>query len=104
PTPRFLEGEIGLGSDGLGPPRLHYYPPWLAMRSPQLRGGQSPPEQPPKAETAPRLAGGAAQTHPALQPAHSRAQPRTAPPPQAYVPVLTTKVSRRVAALPRAAE
>ena len=82
PTPRFLEVEVGFGADGLGPPRLHYYPPWVAMRRPQLRVGQARPEQPPEAETAPRLEGGADQLQHALEQALNRAQPPTAPPPQ----------------------
>ncbi len=82
PTPRFLEVEVGFGADGLGPPRLHYYPPWVAMRKPQLRVGQARPEQPTEAETAPRLEGGAAQLQQALEQALNRAQPPTAPPPQ----------------------
>jgi len=82
PTPRFLEGEVGFGADGLGPFRLHYYPPWVAMRRPQLRVGQAHPEQPPEAETAPRLEGGADQLQHALEQALNRAQPPAAPPPR----------------------
>jgi hypothetical protein len=82
PTPRFLEVEVGIGADGLGPIRLHYYPPWVAMRRPQLRVGQARTEQPPETETAPRLEGGADQLQQALEQALNRAQHPAAPPPQ----------------------
>ena len=81
PTPQFLQVEVGIGADGLGPIRLHYYPPWVAMRRPQLRVGQARTEPPPEVETAPPLGGGADQLHHALEQALDRAQPRGAPSP-----------------------
>src|SRR5437899_1724807 len=74
PTPRLLEVEVGIGADGLGPLRLHYYPPWVATQKPQLRVGQAPTEQPPETETAPRPEGGADQLQQALEQALNRAQ------------------------------
>ena len=79
PTPRFLEAEVGIGAGGLGPLRLHYYPPWVAMQKPQLRVGQARTEQPPEAETAPRPEGGADQLQQALEQALNRAQPPGVP-------------------------
>ena len=79
PTPQFLQVEVGIGADGLGPIRLHYYPPWVAMRRPQLRVGQARTEQPPEVDTAPLMERGADQLHQALGQALDRAQPPGAP-------------------------
>ena len=81
PTPQFLQVEVDIGAGGLGPIRLHYYLPWVAMRRPQLRVGPARTEEPPEAETAPPLEGGADQLHHALEQALDRAQPPGAPSP-----------------------
>ena len=79
PTPQFLQVEVDIGAGGLGPIRLHYYPPWVALHRPQLRVGRARTEQPPEVDTAPLLEGGADQLHHALEQALDRAQPpRTA--------------------------
>lgn len=77
PTPQFLRVEVDLGAGGLGPIRLHYYPPWVAR--PQIRVGRAPTEPPPEVETAPPLEGGADQLHQALEQALNRTQPPAEP-------------------------
>jgi hypothetical protein len=79
PTPQFLQAEVDIGAGGLGPIRLHYYPPWVALHRPQIRVGEARTAPPPEAETAPPLGGGADQLHHALEQALDRAQPREAP-------------------------
>ena len=79
PTPQFLRVEMDIGAGGLGPIRMHYYPPWVAMRRPQLRVGQARTEQPPEVDTAPLMERGADQLHQALEQALDRAQPPGAP-------------------------
>ena len=81
PTPQFLQVEVGIGTDGLGPVRLHYYSPWVDLYRPQIRVGQGRPQPPPEAETAPPLEGKADQLHDTLGKALDRAQPPGAPSP-----------------------
>jgi len=79
PTPRFLQVEMDIGAGGLGPIRMRYYPPWVALYRPQLRVGRARTEQPPEGGTAPLMEGGADQLYHALEQALDRAQPPTAP-------------------------
>lgn len=77
PTPQFVRVEVGIGADGLGPIRLHYYPPWVAR--PQVRVSQVRTEPLPEVETVPLLEGGADQLQHALEQALNRAQSTAAP-------------------------
>lgn len=79
PTPQFLRFEVDIGAAGLGPIRVPLYPPWVALRRPQLRVGQARTEPPPEAVPAPLLEGGADQLHQALEQALNRATPPAEP-------------------------